>query len=147
MGRGNPVSHYNNIETQIKDLDALLNALCRVNTRTHQWTRNTIEVHKTPQHLMGYQGDTREQTAEIIIRQRHVGGASNDIGFKKQADGTYTAIISDYDQGFYNTQWVQSLGTYYGVEATKNACRAQGVVFTETIDEKNRPVIRCHVPG
>lgn len=141
------MSHYNNITTQIKDLSALIEALCRVKSRTGQWTKNMIEVHPTPQHLYGFQNDQRNQTAEIIIRRQHVGGAANDIGFKKQADGTYTAIISDYDRGYYTEQWVQSLGTYYGVEATKNACRAHGVAFTETVDEKQRPVIRCHVPG
>lgn len=141
------MSHYNNIETQIKSVPALVQALCRVPTRTGQWSKAQIEVHDKPQSLYGYKNDAREQTAEVIIRREHVGGAANDIGFKKQSDGTYTAIISDYDRKYYTDSWLNKVGTYYGVERTKMSCLSRGIHFTETIDDKQRPVIRCHVPG
>lgn len=56
------------------------------------------QVSEKPEHLEGYHGDQRSQTAEIIIPRKQVGGASNDVGFKKNADGSFTAIISDYDK-------------------------------------------------
>jgi len=139
------MSHYNDIKTKIKSQKALIAALCRVDTRTGQWTQSHIEVHDQAQHLYGYQGKKREQTAEVIIRRQHVGDAANDIGFKKQADGTYTAIISDYDRNYYNSTWMQKVGTYYAVECSKQSCEARGLPYIETTDEKNRPVVRIQV--
>ena len=47
--------------------------------------------------LYGYQGDMRAERAEIVVRRRHIGPASNDLGFRRAAEG-YTPIISEYDQ-------------------------------------------------
>lgn len=57
-----------------------------------------IEVHQEAQDLIGIGGTRRSQKAHIIIRRSTVGSASNDIGFEKQADGSYKAIVSDYDK-------------------------------------------------
>ena len=68
-----------------------------------------VEVHEEPQALWGYQGDVRAQKAHIIVRgegatkrgrggKNVVGGASNDIGFEWNEDGSCTAHISEYDQ-------------------------------------------------
>lgn len=52
--------------------------------------------------LLGYDGtprvDERGHTinADIVIRRRHVGRSSNDIGFKRTAGG-FVPIVSDYD--------------------------------------------------
>lgn len=47
--------------------------------------------------LYGYQGDVRKESAEIVVRRRFIGSASNDLGFARTAEG-YTPIISEYDQ-------------------------------------------------
>jgi len=47
--------------------------------------------------LFGYAGDQRPETAEIVVRRRHLGAASNDLGFTRTPRG-YTPIISEYDQ-------------------------------------------------
>ena len=58
------------------------------------------EVHDTAVNLHGYTGDTRKQTAEIVVRRQHVGGAANDLGFKwNEKDGRWDMIVSDYDRG------------------------------------------------
>lgn len=57
-----------------------------------------FEEHEVEQKLVGYAGDRRQQTAHIIIRRQNVGMASNDVGFKKRADGNYELIISEYDK-------------------------------------------------
>lgn len=85
------MSAYNEIETQFSDQDCLVDALKEMGYQP--------QVSEKPQNLEGYTGDTRKQTAEIILPRRQVGGASNDVGFKKNADGTFTAIVSDYDRG------------------------------------------------
>jgi hypothetical protein len=47
--------------------------------------------------LYGYQGDRRPETAEVVVRRRHLGSLSNDLGFRR-TDRGYVPVISDYDQ-------------------------------------------------
>ncbi len=47
--------------------------------------------------LFGYRGDQRPETADIVVRRRFVGSASNDLGFTL-TDRGYVPIISEYDQ-------------------------------------------------
>jgi hypothetical protein len=77
--------------------------------RCPHW-KGKIEVHDTPQVMYGYDGELRPTTAELIIRRHDVGSGSNDLGFAKQKDGTYSAVISDYDRKRYSAAWLQDLG-------------------------------------
>src|SRR5437868_15329048 len=47
--------------------------------------------------LYGYQGDRRPETAELVVRRRHLGSTSNDVGFARTPTG-YVPIVSEYDQ-------------------------------------------------
>jgi hypothetical protein len=47
--------------------------------------------------LYGYHGDRRSETASLVVRRRHIGSASNDLGFARTADG-YFPVISEYDK-------------------------------------------------
>lgn len=78
----------------VQDLCEVLKEYC-----THLQGQDFIEVHETPQNLYGYHGDMRQEKAHIIIRRKYVGGASNDIGFVRNPDGTYSSIVSEYDRG------------------------------------------------
>ena len=63
--------------------------------------------------LYGYQGDRRPETAEIAVRRRHIGAASNDIGFARTGEG-YTPVISEYDQRtLHGGQFLARLRTAY----------------------------------
>lgn len=48
--------------------------------------------------LYGYQGDRRPETAALVVRRRHIGPASNDLGFQQTPQG-YIPVVSEYDQG------------------------------------------------
>src|SRR4051794_28029745 len=48
--------------------------------------------------LYGYQGDRRQETAEIVVRRLNLTSASNDLGFARRADGAYVPIVSEYDE-------------------------------------------------
>lgn len=61
------MSHFTCIKTQIKNVHALLKALKNVGF-------NKVD-HDTAQYLYGYQGDVREQTAEVIIRHASLTGS------------------------------------------------------------------------
>ena len=55
------------------------------------------EVHEGEgKNLEGYHGDQRKEKAQIIVPRRQVGGASNDLGFAKDTNGKYQAIISEF---------------------------------------------------
>ncbi len=63
--------------------------------------------------LYGYQGDMREECAQLIVRRHFIGAASNDLGFTRTANG-YTPIISEYDQRtLKDGKFISSLRTAY----------------------------------
>lgn len=80
---------------------------------TGNWKTEQVEVHDIPQHLHGFQGDKRKETAHIIIRRKHVGRSSNDLGFIRKEDGNYEAIVSSYDSRKYGESWINQLKGNY----------------------------------
>lgn len=135
------MSHYLDFQTVMSDTEALRRALLHMETPRHSQglPAGTIEVHKTAQHLYGYKNDQRAQTAEIIIRKGNVQQAANDIGFSKQPDGTYKAIISEFDRGkYFKEDWLTRLGTYYNYEKSKIELENRKVQYEERKDSKGR---------
>ncbi len=117
------MSHFTCIKTQIKNRDTLIQALADVGF-------DDVEVHEKAQHLYGYQGDVREQTAEVIIRRQYIGAASNDIGFK-QHDGQFEAIISEFDCHKYSQEWLNGLTQRYGYHTLIATAPEQGFTVEE----------------
>jgi hypothetical protein len=113
------LSHFTRIRTQLRDPEILVAALREVGQRH-------VEVHDQPQTLYGYRGDARPEKAEVIIRRRHVGSASNDIGFARQPDGSFEAIISEFDRSTYNAGWLAKLAQSYGYAATLRYAATHG---------------------
>jgi Protein of unknown function (DUF1257) len=113
------MSHFTAIQTQIKHTEHLLKALADLGFKQ-------VEVHETAQHLFGFRGDVRSQTAEVIIRRHYIGAVSNDIGFKQQADGSYEAIISEYDRQVYSQSWLNQLTQRYGYHTLMATVPQQG---------------------
>jgi hypothetical protein len=121
------MSKYGQTTTAIRDVNELVDALCD----TGKWTRNQIEVTESPCHLYGYHGDVRSETAEVIIRRKHIGSLSNDIGFKRNADGTFGAIVSDYDRSIgYGNGWLKKVEVNYADRHTRNMAAKQGFKFS-----------------
>ena len=120
---GSHISAYLPFETEFNDEQCLLAALADNDVRSYK----NVEVHEQPQNLIGYHGDTRSQKANIIIRRSEIGGSSNDIGFLKNADGKYTAIISDFDKGTHNTKYMVGLKSAYAAARMHKEARRQGL--------------------
>lgn len=128
------MSHYSKIQTQIVEKDALLKALKELGY-------GNVEVHSSPQHLYGYQGDRRPEKAEVIIRRKDISSLSNDIGFRHGADGTYEAIVSEYDQQILGADWVSKVNQKYAEHAIVSKLEAQGFEIAErTIDKATNKV-------
>ena len=118
------MSAYSEVTTQFKDGDLLIEAL----TAMGFTPRNCIGK---PDHLEGYHGDQREQVADIIIPRKQVGGVSNDIGFVKGPDGTYRAIISDYDSTRYNGKWINEVKTNVADLGIQKQAKRMGLLLGE----------------
>lgn len=83
--------------------------------------------------LYGYQGDVRKERAEIVVRRRFIGSASNDLGFARTAEG-FTPIISEYDQRtLHGGKFVASLRAAYNERVVKEMQqRLRGTLRRET---------------
>lgn len=135
------MSEFVECQTKFKDRQALLEALVEMG-----WTRDQIEVHDNAVNLYGYRGDKRTQTAHVIIRRQHMGGCSNDMGFHKNADGTYEAIISEYDRraangtakhtGGYNEKWLKELTQKYTERLYTREAVKKGFKVQKTVQGK-----------
>lgn len=91
----------------------------------------TFEDHKTEQNLHGYAGDIRQQTANIIVRRRHVGSAANDVGFKRKVNGKYELIISEYDRGGQTgTNFMQRMRQLYSKHKMLKQLKKMGKTVT-----------------
>lgn len=125
---GSPkVSHFTKIKTNLKDAAALKLALADLGFKT-------VETHDTAQNLYGYQGDVRRQKAEIIIRREFIGAASNDIGFKRSDDGSFEAIISEFDSYQHNEIWLHKLKQRYSYHVVVKEMESQGYEITERVE-------------
>ena len=81
------MSKYNRQKSTYNDRDCLVAAL-------NEQGYTEVEVHEEAVNLIGYHGDTRPEKANVIVRRKHIGTAANDLGFVKEADGTYSAPSS-----------------------------------------------------
>ena len=100
------MSKYNRQKSQYNDRDCLVAAL-------NEQGYAEVEVHEEAVNLIGYYGDTRPEKANVIVRRKHIGTAANDLGFVKEADGTYSAIVSDYDSRKHGAVWMTGLKKAY----------------------------------
>lgn len=116
------MSRYCTVRTEFRDKEALIMAL----QETGGWQPEQIEVHDVPQHLRGYQGDQRQETAHIIIRRKYIGSASNDLGFVRKEDGSYEAIISAYDSNKYGETWTGQLKGNYAFHKLRRQQESRG---------------------
>jgi len=92
-----------------------------------------VEEHAIAQQLFDFQGrpthylDSTGDKANVIVRRHIVTGAANDLGFKLEADGTYTAIVSEYDRHKHNAGWMKQLKMHYTEKVDMKQAAKMGV--------------------
>lgn len=135
------MSHFADIALKITGApDVLVEALCEMG-----WTKDMIEVHDERQHLYGYRNDQREQKAHIIVRRKNVchgvgrlSSASNDIGFERNADGSWKAHVSEYDKSIgFNAEWQQRLLSKWAICRTTTEAKKKGWSYSVNEAEEN----------
>lgn len=84
--------------------------------------------------LYGYQGDRRPETAQIVVRRKYIGSASNDLGFQK-TDAGYIPVISEYDRSFMmQGKFLTNLRTNYNLKSAEKLARSlRGTLHQERI--------------
>lgn len=88
------------------------------------------EVSNEGMSLCGYLGDERPEKAHIVIRRRQLDSASNDIGFARDANGVYRALISEYDRGIgFNDAWLGRIAQTYKERQTMAVAKSKGYRF------------------
>ena len=55
-------------------------------------------VTDAPTSLVGYRGDRRLEVADVIVPRAQLWAASNDVGFVELADGSFDALVSEFDR-------------------------------------------------
>lgn len=123
------MSKYTTSTTNFKDKECLLASLKEAGY-------TAVQVHDTAKHLTGYRGDTRPETAEIILPRKTKGGMeaySNDVGFKLNAvTGCYEAIISEYDSGIFTDKVMSQVKQGYTEGVTKQTMAKRGLRWIGT---------------
>ena len=131
------MSEYKEITTEFTDEECLIGAL-----QDMGWTPDQI-ITGPDQVLYGYRGDARKERADIRIPKAFVGRAANDIGFAKQPDGSYRAIISAYDRAKHNDQWMGKLTAAYAErKVTKDVARHRRRIVGRQTQQDGTIVLR-----
>ena len=116
------MSKYNRQKSTYNDRDCLVEAL-------HEMGYADVEIHDDAVNLIGYHADTRPEKANVIVRRNHIGPAANDLGFVKEADGTYSAIVSDYDSHKHGVEWMKGLKRAYTEKRTIKHAAKNGLKY------------------
>ena len=100
------MSKYTKQKSTYNDRDCLVAAL-------NEMGYTDVEVHDEAVNLIGYHADVRPERANVIVRRRYIDTAANDLGFVRESDGTFSAIVSDYDSRKHGAQWMIGLKKAY----------------------------------
>lgn len=113
-------------DAAFKDRDCLLKALAECGYET-------VEEGESLS-LYGYRGDRRAETAQIVVRRKYIGSASNDLGFQK-TDAGYVPVISEYDQGYMmQGKFLTNLRTNYNLKSAEKLARSlRGSITRERV--------------
>lgn len=100
------MSKYRVNQTSMTEGDCLEEAL--------QGLGHTVERHNHAVELQGWPYDRDKKFAEIVVpAHRGANAPQYDLGFKKQKDGSYAALIEDMDYKF-GKEWLGKVEVAYG---------------------------------
>lgn len=115
--------------------------------------KGSVEVSEEGSALIGYHGDNRANLSKsdpnyapkcnIIIRRKTLGSASNDVGYRRNEEGGYTAYVSDYDKkATFTERSRDKVMQEYSAAVAEKRLKAQGYTVKRTVDAKGHIKIR-----
>jgi hypothetical protein len=124
------MSHFLQAKSKITDQEALVRALVEKGFKESQ-----IKVSATPIPMVGYFGRTGDQKANIIL-PKSVTGHHSDIGFLKDTDGTFTAIVDEYGSGNrYGKTWRTDLYQEAKAQEAIMSLEQRKIPYTRTMTD------------
>lgn len=142
------MSKYRVHKSQVTSVEAICEAIAdHVAKRNHLFLQEAralvdqaVEIYDEPVNLIGYQGDTRDQRANVVCSRSFVnsymgGGMSNEAGWRLNDDGAFEAVISEYDDKW----WASAQARFWQIAMTHEAVKAaeaNGYILHKT-EEKN----------
>ncbi len=133
------MSKYAETATTIRNQCHLIAALSELGYKA--------EVHAGGAALVGYEGRERPERAHVIVRRIQIGPASNDIGFVRKPDGTFGAVLSEYDRAIgFDEKWLGRVHQAYKEQQTLATATAKGYVFggREVVQTPGGLQVRLH---
>ncbi|NIM17586.1 MAG: DUF1257 domain-containing protein [Candidatus Aminicenantes bacterium] len=127
------MSHFSTLKTRLLSGPYLVKALKDLGY-AH------VEVHETPQKLVGFFGFKTRKTAEIIIRKKHVTGLMGDVGFKKGNTGSYDLLVIQEDQEKLNDRWLGQLKQRYAYHVAMDTLINQGFFLAQESQEADQSI-------
>ncbi len=91
--------------------------------------------------LKDYLGNIRPEKADIVVPRRFIHPASNDLGFKKNENGVYTMIISEFDE-VVASMTPQRLANELNLYGPPYSTQCKGIPNTEIKKQYNLSFIR-----
>ena len=134
------MSAYTTLQTRLVSADHLAMALRDLGLAG-------AELHEAGTALVGWLGDRRAERAEVVVRREHLTDSSNDIGFARGPDGTFVALISEYDREHcgYDDAWLERLTQRYAYHVARGQLEERGFDLVEEsvdADDTIRLVLR-----
>lgn len=129
------MSHTLNLKSTMTDEEAIVNGLVR-----RGFDRNAIEVHEKAVDCTMFNGQMSQ--ANIVVRRDYInqnktrigmstqyGCAFADLGFIKEKDGTYKAVV---DGSNFNEKWVEGVTQCYNAAKVEKELKARKIKYVET---------------
>jgi len=131
------VSAYVKIDCDIKDQETLIETLDLMG-----YAREDLILGR--RQLRGYQDDLRPERADVSLPGR-LGSMSNDVGFEKRADGTWSMHLSAHDKvsGFsrkHEGGFKKAFDRTHAEVAVKKRLKKQGYKWTEKVVEGRKVI-------
>lgn len=111
-----------------------------------------VIVTDEPMGLRGYQGDDRSLLSKsdknwapkchIVVPKKYVGGASNDIGFRRNEVGGYDMYVSNYDQ-HTTLNVMDTVKQKYSAYVTEHTLKSRGYSVTKTTTKDGKIVLKA----
>ncbi len=124
------MSAYKTIQCSFKDQEVLLDCLKDIGY-------NPV-VYKEKNNLTGYRGDSRSQSAEIIVPRSQISAVSNDLGFAfDEEKGEYVMLCSEYDS---HRGVGDKIKQSYAIVAIRKALSKNKFSINTEIKDKNKTI-------
>ncbi len=124
------MSHYSTIRTRFVSGPHLVAALRGMGF-------SEVEFYEQPQPLTGGAVTIGSAAAEIILRKKHLRGTVSDIGFRRNAEGFFEAVIEDLDRNRgYDVGWLLQVTQRYAYQVARSTLERQN--FDLVAEETNQ---------